>query len=146
MLTKTWFTFSEETLKEASERAVHQVSEYSDRQRRGRDENTLHENACRGNISEMHHNNGDIEWWRAHNDQANVDHDDGGFDDRQGRNVKAILDWHQRVYVGDARAETYVVYEVDETNKRIRYRGQFNRSDIHELPGGDRGVFVWELK
>jgi len=71
--------------------------------------------------------------------------DDGGSDVIKGENVKTITKWDNFVFVGDTRAEVYVVWRYDPFNGTIDRLGTFKREDIHDLPVGGRGIHVDEV-
>lgn len=105
----------------------------------------------RGFISEAHHNlmNEDIMAWVEHYKAANTRSDDGGTDvPGKSINVKVIRPGDRVIAANDRRAQTYVVYEYDESDQTLRHLGTFERADIHEIefPFRCKGVMRDELK
>lgn len=115
---------------------------------RGRTPEQVFDHAYRGFIGEITYNEElgpeAKEWWVAQRLSLRGKTSDSGSDARDGANVKVILPGDQRVFVGDDRAQTYVVYRYDPRGF-IEKLGTFVKGDIGALDVGGQGVYVSDL-
>lgn len=148
-MTGPWIALTPKLKELAADLAAMQAKNYTERQLHGRTRKEAQEDTRQGLIAEITENQADLRTWWEHWQQSQADRDDGGVDTADGKNVKVVLPWQQYVFARDKRAKEYVVYELDERNNRIRYRGMFNRSDIEDIELSDKtipGVKVGNLR